>query len=294
MFDRLTERFAAAARSLAGRGRITERNIREAVEQVRTALLEADVAYDVAQAFCDEVVEEALGREVTKSLRPEQEFVGVVHDKLTALMTPPEEAQLAPGVVRVSPPPTIVMLCGLQGSGKTTTAGKLAGLLKKQGRSVMLVAADLQRPAAVEQLETIARRVDEELPGGARVRFYSEPDKVGAYGQRVGVAVDVCRRAVAQARREGVDTVILDTAGRLHVDDALMGELEAVQRAVAPHMILFVVDAMAGQDAVRSARAFHDRLRIDGAILSKFDSDARGGAALTVARVTGAPLLYVG
>ena len=281
-------------RSLSGKGRISERNIRDAAQEVRAALLDADVAYEVAEQFCEEVVRDALGREVTQSLKPGQEFIGVVNDRLIALMTPVDGERPTAGIVRVSPPPTVIMLCGLQGSGKTTTAGKIAGYLKKRGRSVMLAAADLQRPAAVDQLETVAKQVERDLPGGASVSFYSEPDKVAAYGDAVGVAVDVCRRAVKAARKQSVDTIILDTAGRLHIDDDLMGELTGVRSAVSPHMILLVIDAMAGQDAVRSAKAFHDRLAVDGVVLSKFDSDARGGAALTVARVTGAPLLFVG
>jgi signal recognition particle subunit SRP54 len=186
------------------------------------------------------------------------------------------------------------MMCGLQGSGKTTTCGKLAGYLKKRGRSVMLVAADLQRPAAVEQLHTVAEQVKSELPGGATVTFYSEPDKTAAYGKAVGVAVGVCQRAVQAAIKQGIDTVILDTAGRLHVNDELMGELASVNRMLNPHQILLVVDAMTGQDAVNSARSFHQRLSVDGVILTKFDSDTRGGAALSVKQVTGAPIKFVG
>jgi signal recognition particle subunit SRP54 len=186
------------------------------------------------------------------------------------------------------------MLCGLQGSGKTTTAGKLAAYLKKRGRSVMLAAADLQRPAAVEQLQTVAKHVQDEQPGGATVQFYSEPDKVAAYGKAVGVAVGVCQRALAAAQKAGIDTLILDTAGRLHVNDELMGELTQVNRIMRPHQILLVVDAMTGQDAVNSARAFHEKLEVDGIILTKFDSDTRGGAALSVKSVTGAPIKFVG
>ncbi|HYE03532.1 MAG TPA: signal recognition particle protein [Phycisphaerales bacterium] len=197
-------------------------------------------------------------------------------------------------MLRVSPGPTVVMMCGLQGSGKTTTCGKLAAYLKKRGRSVLLVAADLQRPAAVEQLQTVAEQVQREMPGGATVTFYAEPDKVAQYGKAVGVAVGVCQRAVAHARARGVDTVILDTAGRLHVNDELMGELAQVNRAVGPHQVFLVVDAMTGQDAVNSARAFHDKLEVDGVILTKFDSDTRGGAALSVRHVTGAPIRFAG
>jgi signal recognition particle subunit SRP54 len=186
------------------------------------------------------------------------------------------------------------MMCGLQGSGKTTTCGKLASYLKKKGRSVMLAAADLQRPAAVDQLETVVKDVNAKVAGGPAVQFYAEPDKVAAYGKAVGVAVSVCQNAFKAAQKAGIDTLILDTAGRLHVNDELMKELESVKRALRPHQILLVTDAMTGQDAVNSAKAFHSRLAVDGVILTKFDSDTRGGAALTVKKITGAPILFIG
>ncbi|MBX3351448.1 MAG: signal recognition particle protein [Phycisphaeraceae bacterium] len=292
MFERLSEGFGNALRKLSGKGTLTEGNVREAIGEVRTALLEADVHFDVVKEFCDETLREALGREVTKSLRPGEEMIGVVHDRLVALMTPPAGAE--PGLPKVAPPPTVVMLCGLQGSGKTTTCGKLAAYLKKRGRSCMVAAADLQRPAAVEQLQTVVEQVRDDAPGGARVLFYGEPDKCAEYGRAVGVAVDVCRRALADAKREGVDVLILDTAGRLHVNDDLMKELQQVRHATMPHQILLIVDAMTGQDAVNSAKAFHERLEVDGVILTKFDSDTRGGAALSVRRVTGAPIKFLG
>ena len=295
MFERISDGFNNTFRKLSGRGTITEANVREAIDDVRTALLEADVHYDVANSFCERVVEDALGRDVTKSLKPGQEMIGVVHDQLVELLGGrPEDGGSEPGVLRISPGPTIVMMCGLQGSGKTTTCGKLAGYLKKQGRSVMLAAADLQRPAAVEQLETFARQVQEEMPGGANIEFYSEPDKVAEYGKAVGVAVGVCQRALKAARARGIDTLILDTAGRLHINDELMGELSGVNRTLMPHQIFLVVDAMTGQDAVNSAKAFHEQLAVDGVILTKFDSDTRGGAALSVKAVTGAPIKFIG
>jgi signal recognition particle subunit SRP54 len=292
MFDRLSEGFSSALRKISGQGRISDANIAKAVEEVRAALLEADVHYDAVTEFCAQVTEAVRGREVTRSLKPGQEFIGVVHQELIRLMSAPEGA--TPGVLRVSPGPTIVMMCGLQGSGKTTTCGKLAGYLKKSGRSCMLVAADLQRPAAIEQLRIVCEQVQRELPGGATVRFYAEPDKAKAYGEAVGVAVDVCKRAVAEARKQGIDTVILDTAGRLHVDDGLMTELSRINSTLAPHQIFLVVDSMVGQDAVISARAFNERLEVDGVILTKFDSDTRGGAALSVRRITGAPIKFMG
>jgi signal recognition particle subunit SRP54 len=308
MFERLSDGFSTVFRKLSGKAAISESNVAEAMQDVRTALLDADVHLDVVNAFCEGIIADAKGREVTKSLQPGQEMIAIVHERLVDLLggtpagpdvpgappSPSAPSEADTGILRVAPGPTIVMMCGLQGSGKTTTCGKLAAYLKKRGRSVMLVAGDLQRPAAVEQLQTVAHSVEKELPGGARVHFYSEPDKVREYGKAVGAAVQVCRRAVEQARTKGIDTVILDTAGRLHIDDALMDELRQVSRAVGPHQIFLVVDAMTGQDAVNSARAFHERLEVDGIILTKFDSDTRGGAALSVKSVTGAPIRFIG
>ncbi|NUQ68031.1 MAG: signal recognition particle protein [Phycisphaerales bacterium] len=307
MFERLSDAFQGLYRKLAGQSEISERNIAEAMGEVRTALLDADVHIDVVNAFCDSVKQDALGAHVTKSLTPAQEIIGAVHKRLVeflggtsadaaaAMGTPALPAATGDSpILKISPGPTIVMMCGLQGSGKTTTCGKLAAYLKKRGRSVMVAAADLQRPAAVEQLQTVAAQVEKEFPGTARVTCYAEPDKVAAYGKAVGVAVDVCRRAVEEARKTGVDVLILDTAGRLHVNDALMGELTQVNRVLNPHHIFLVVDAMTGQDAVNSAKAFHERLKVDGVILTKFDSDTRGGAALSVKHVTGAPIKFVG
>lgn len=308
MFDRLSEGFSSVLRKLSGKGTITEANVREAMEEVRSALLEADVALEVVNSFTDGVVADAVGKEVTKSLNPGQEMIGVVYDRLIMLLgdlpSVPEGASQeeiakmlmadGPGVMTISPGPTIVMMAGLQGSGKTTTCGKLAAWLKKRGRSSMLVAADLQRPAAVDQLQTVAETVNRDAAGAAQVHFYSEPDKTAAYGQAVGVAVGVCERAIEQARKLGVDTVILDTAGRLHVNDALMGELKQINLRVKPHQIFLVVDAMTGQDAVRSAKAFHEQLEVDGLIFTKFDSDTRGGAALSVKSVTGAKIRFIG
>ena len=289
MFERLSDKLHGVFRNLAGRGRLTEENVREAMAEVRTALLEADVNLDVVDRFCADCVQDALGTEVTKSLQPGQEMVGIVHKRLVALMGPVDTH-----VTLVDPGPTVVMMCGLQGSGKTTTCGKLAAWFKKRGQSVMVAAADLQRPAAVEQLRTVVDTVAAEATGPGRVAFYGEPDKCAEYGRAVGVAVGVCQRAVAAARQAKFDVVILDTAGRLHVNDELMKELESVDRSVQPQNIFLVVDAMTGQDAVASAKAFHDRLKVDGIILTKFDSDTRGGAALSVKTVTGAPVKFVG
>ncbi len=289
MFETLSDRFNTALRNLSGRGRISEENVREAMVEVRTALLEADVHLDVVRSFCDEVVDDALGAEVTKSLRPGQEMIGIVHRRLVDLVGPVDSH-----VMMVDPPPTIIMMCGLQGSGKTTTCGKLAAYLKARGKSVMIAAADLQRPAAVEQLRVVTEEVAAHARGNARVHFYAEPDKCAEYGKAVGVAVGVCQRALKEARREKTDVLILDTAGRLHINTELMGELEAVNKTLKPHQIYLIVDAMVGQDAVNSAKAFHARLAIDGVILTKFDSDTRGGAALSVKKVTGAPIKFIG
>ncbi|MFN0133677.1 MAG: signal recognition particle protein [Phycisphaerales bacterium] len=318
MFERLSESFGDLYRRLSGKGAITETNVQEAMADVRAALLEADVNADVVNDFTKGVLADSVGTRVTKSLKPGDEMIGIVYRRLVDLLggaaplsgerlgeLTQEAAQTIgvelpsvpvpePGIMRVSPGPTIVMMCGLQGSGKTTTCGKLAAYLKKRGRSVMLAAADLQRPAAVEQLETIAKQVETEQSGGAGVTFYSEPDKVAAYGQAMGVAVGVCQRAVTAARKAGVDTLILDTAGRLHVNDDLMNELAAIDRTLHPHQIFLVVDAMTGQDAMVSAKAFHERLKVDGLVLTKFDSDTRGGAAISARAVTGAPIRFVG
>ncbi len=295
MFETLSDRFNETFRRLSGRGRITEQNVEEAMRQVRTALLDADVHVEVVERFCDEVVRDAIGREITQSLKPGQDMIGIVHERLVEIMGPPT----APGapdsrLMLVDPPPTIVMLCGLQGSGKTTTAAKLAAYLKQRGKSVMVAAADLQRPAAVEQLEISIAEVERDGKGSAPTHFYAEPDKCAEYGKATGVAVGVCQRALRAARKEKVDVLLLDTAGRLHVNDELMAELGSIDRALRPHQILLIVDAMAGQDAVNSAKAFHERLNVDGVILTKFDSDTRGGAALSVKQVTGAPIKFVG
>ncbi len=304
MFDRLSEGFSSVLRKLSGKGAITEANVREAMGEVRSSLLEADVALPVVDKFCDDVVKDAVGQQVTKSLEPGQEMIGIVYRRLIELLggQPKRESSIytapvfdeSPMIVTATPGPTIVMMCGLQGSGKTTTCGKLAAYLKKRGRSVMVAAADLQRPAAVEQLRTVVEQVQTEMAGGASVSFYAEPDKCAEYGRAVGVAVGVCQRALAAAQKAGVDTLILDTAGRLHINDELMGELTGVSRMLRPHHTFLVVDAMTGQDAVQSAKAFHDKLGVDSVIMTKFDSDTRGGAALSVRNVTGATIKFVG
>jgi len=278
------------------------------MDDVRTALLEADVHYEVAENFCQRVLQESLGEKVLKAVEPGQQMIKIVHDELVRLLGGDEAVDAAqrgdayvPGqtsadseLLYVSPGPTIVMMCGLQGSGKTTTCGKLAAYLKKKGKSVMLCAADLQRPAAVTQLQVLADQVQREVEGAGVVSFYGEPDKCAAYGKAVGVAVDVCRNALRKAKEIKADVLILDTAGRLHINDELMGELRRVNAALMPQNILLVIDAMTGQDAVNSAKAFNDQLELDGVVLTKFDSDTRGGAALTVREVTGKPIKFIG
>ena len=273
MFESLSASLTSALASLRGRGKLTESNMREGLGAVRTALLEADVAYDVVESFLDKVVEGAIGAKVLETLDPAQQLVGVVHRELINLMGPVDHS-LHLQVGRA----TVIMLCGLQGSGKTTSCAKLARRLKEQGRGVMLVAADLQRPAAIEQLAILGRQL------GVPVHT---PDGVTD-------PVAVCSAGVARARKEGASVVILDTAGRLAIDQALMEELKRIDHTVGPDQVYLVVDAMTGQDAVRSAKAFNDALELDGVIMTKLDGDARGGAALSVKSVTGVPIKFIG
>ncbi|NBW86768.1 MAG: signal recognition particle protein [Planctomycetia bacterium] len=273
MFESLTASLSSALNTLRGRGRLSEANMREGLTAVRTALLEADVAYEVADGFLARVAADAVGAKVLESLDPAQQLVGIVHRELMGLMGPVDHSlHLEAGRT------TVLMLCGLQGSGKTTSCAKLARRIKEQGRGVMLVAADLQRPAAIEQLAVLGRQlgVPVHLPEGA-----TDP-------------VAVCNAGVARARREGASVVILDTAGRLAIDAELMRELATIDRSVGPDQVYLVVDAMTGQDAVRSAKAFNDALEIDGVIMTKLDGDARGGAALSVKSVTGVPIKFIG
>jgi len=254
---------------------LTESNIREGLRQVRQALLDADVNYEVARDFIDKVTQQAVGEQVLKSLRPSEQIVGIVYQELVNLMGPVDHS------LQIKRDGTsILMMCGLQGSGKTTTCGKLAKMLREQGVQPMLVAADLQRPAAIEQLKIIGEQIG--------VPVYSEDPAKSS-------PLQVCRNAVADAKKRGnVKVIILDTAGRLHVDDDLMRELELIDSKVGPDQALLVCDAMTGQDAVRSAKAFNDALELDGVILTKLDGDTRGGAALSVKAVTGVPIKYIG
>ena len=273
MFEALTDKFEGIFHKLSGRGRITEGNVKDAMRDVRQALLEADVHFKVVREFCESVVNKARGQEVIKSLHPGQLMIKIVHDELVELMGPVDSR-----IYYVSPPPTIVMMAGLQGSGKTTTCGKLARHVIAQGKHPMLVACDLQRPAAVEQLSVVAEQAS--VPC-FRIEGESNP-------------VRVARKSVEWAAENACDVVIIDTAGRLHIDEEMMKQAEDIAKAVQPHQIYLVCDAMTGQDAVNSAKEFNDRLELDGVILTKFDSDARGGAALSVKAVTGKPIKFIG
>ena len=282
MLDALSDKLNGVFRNLSGRGRISEENIREAMREVRTALLEADVSFKVVKDFTEAVVQKAIGREVIKTLKPGELMVQIVYEELVNLMGPVDTR-----IYFVQPAPTIIMMAGLQGSGKTTTCGKLARLLVSKGHHPLLCAADLQRPAAVEQLKTLGAQLN--------VPVYADDTKVAAHGSVAkGSAVAVCRAAVAQAKATGRDVVILDTAGRLHIDDALMGELREVNTTLKPHQVFLVLDAMSGQDAVNSAKAFNEQLEVDGLILTKFDSDTRGGALLSSKMITGKPVKFIG
>ena len=272
MFESLTEKFSLVFRSLSGRGRITEANISDAMREVRKALLEADVNYNVVKKFCKDVTEAAVGAEVIKSLHPSQVLVKIVNDELTKLMGPVDCS-----IYFVSPGPTIIMLAGLQGGGKTTTAAKLGQYLVEKGKKPLLVADDLRRPAAIEQLVILGQQIN--------VDVYSEESKN---------SVKVAKNAVKHAQKNGFDVVVIDTAGRLHIDEEMMAEVADVAKAINPHQIYLVCDSMTGQDAVNSAKEFNERLEFDGVILTKLDGDARGGAALSVKAVTGKPIKFVG
>jgi signal recognition particle subunit SRP54 len=272
MFESLQQGLSSAFRSLTGKARLTEANMRDGLQLVRQALLEADVSVDVVQEFMARVSEQAVGEQVLRSLRPEQQVVGIVHQELVNLMGPVDHSLHLRGEV------TVLMMCGLQGSGKTTTCGKLGRLINQRGRKPLLVAADLQRPAAVHQLQVIGEQLG--LP------VYAEEGATDP--------VAVCQNAVKHAKQIGTPVVILDTAGRLHIDDELMDQLKRIDRRVSPEQVYLVVDAMTGQDAVNSAKAFNEALELDGVIMTKLDGDARGGAALSIKAVTGVPIKFIG
>jgi len=271
MFDALSDRLQSALGDLRGRGKLDEEAISRAMREIRLALLEADVNFEVVKQFVAQVRERALGQEVLKSLTPGQQVVKAVHEELTALMGAGSSKLAFTGR-----PPTVILLAGLQGSGKTTAAAKLSLLLRKEGRKPGLVAADLQRPAAIDQLEQLGRQI--------QVPVYREDDSD---------AVTVVHNGIGRLAEDGVDTVIVDTAGRLHVDEELMDELERVRDEAKPANVLLVLDAMTGQEAVNVALAFQERVAFDGVLMTKLDGDARGGAALSVKAVTGRPIKLI-
>jgi len=273
LFESLTSRLQETFQKLRGKGKVTEADVKEAMREVRLALLEADVSLDVVKDFIARVRERAVGQEVLKSLTPAQQVIKIVHDELTALMGgQTAKLEMAPT------PPTVVLMVGLQGAGKTTTTGKLARYLQKQGKKPLLVAADVYRPAAIRQLQVLGETI------GVPVFTMGE----GAN------PVDIAKAGVERAKGERLDVVLIDTAGRLHVNEELMDELARIRDAVRPTEILLVVDAMTGQDAVNVARAFHEQLGLTGVILTKLDGDTRGGAALSVRAVTGCPIKFAG
>jgi len=274
MFENLTDRLSRTLKNISGRGRLTEDNIKDTLREVRMALLEADVALPVVREFVNAVKERAVGQEVTKSLTPGQVFVKIVQSELEKAMGEANEA-----LNLAAQPPAVLMMAGLQGAGKTTSVAKLAKFLRtRQKKSVLVVSADVYRPAAIKQLETLAKEVE--------VEFF--PSDVSQK------PIDIANAAIAHAKLKFIDVVILDTAGRLHVDDAMMDEIKALHAAVKPIETLFVVDAMTGQDAANTAKAFNEALPLTGVVLTKVDGDARGGAALSIRHITGKPIKFLG
>ncbi|MCH7554338.1 MAG: signal recognition particle protein, partial [Chloroflexi bacterium] len=268
MFEALSDRLTGVFRKLSGRGRLTEKQIDEALREVRVALLEADVNFKVARGFIERVKERAMTPAVLDSMTPAQGVMHVVQDELTAILGGTQKKLTA-----ASKPPTVVMMAGLQGSGKTTTAAKLALYLKRQGNRPLLVAADVKRPAAVEQLMALGKQLG--------IPVHEEgTDTTG---------LEVCKSSLAKAKKVGANWVILDTAGRLHIDKEMMAELREIDKKLKPTETLLVLDAMTGQDAVRAAEEFHEQVHLTGLVLTKLDGDARGGAALSVSSVTGLP-----
>jgi signal recognition particle subunit SRP54 len=272
MFDNIQRGLSEALKKLRGRGRITEANIRDAMQEVRRVLLDADVNFTVANDFVARVTQRSVGQQVLRTLDPSEQIFKIVYDELVALMGPVDHS-----FHFAKDRPSVLMLCGLQGQGKTTTAGKLALTLRERGRKPLLVAADLQRPAAIEQLKVLGEQIS-----------------VPVYSEYPANPLDVCRNAVAHARKSMLDTVILDTAGRLHIAEMPMDELRQIDRQVKPDQIYLVCDAMTGQDAVTSAKAFNDALTLDGVIMTKMDGDARGGAALSIKSVAEVPIKFIG
>ncbi len=272
MLEDLTQKLESAFQKLRGYGKLNEKNIAESLKEIRRALLEADVNYKVVKDFVAAVQEKAVGEDVLRSVTPGQMIVKIVHDELVGLLGSSTMQMKTAGI-----PPTIIMLAGLQGSGKTTFAAKLANFLSKRGRKPMLVVADVYRPAAVQQLKVLGKSLN-----------------IPVYEEGLGDPVKISFNAVSAARNQFCDTIILDTAGRLHIDENMMAELTRIKGRVRPHEILFVADGMTGQDAVSAAKEFSDQLDFDGVVLTKMDGDARGGAALSIRAVTGKPIKFIG
>lgn len=273
MFESLTEKLESIFKKLKGKGLLKEEDVDTALKEIRLALLEADVNFRVVKDFIQKIREKAIGKEVLESLTPGQQVIKIVNEELCNLLGKSNvRIQLAPN------PPTIIMMVGLHGSGKTTTSAKLARLFKKEGRRPMLVAADLQRPAAIDQLITLGSQIDVPV-------FYSREEKN---------PVTLCIDSIKKARLDGRDIIILDTAGRLHIDESLMTELKEIKKSVNPKEVIFVADSMTGQDAVNIAKNFEEQIGIDGIILTKMDGDARGGAAISIISVTGKPIKFIG
>ena len=272
MFESLQQNLSSALKTLRGRGKLSESNMRDGLRLVQRALLEADVSLPVVKDFMERVGEQAVGESVLKSLDPTQQLIGIVGRELVDLMGPVDHS------LHLRDDVSVLMLCGLQGSGKTTTCGKLGRMIRQRGKKPMLVAADLQRPAAIQQLQVLGEQLD--------IPVYAD------LGAKDPVAL--CHAAVRHAKASGADVVILDTAGRLHVDTELMEQLSLIDRRIGPDQVYLVVDAMTGQDAVNSAKVFNEALELDGVIMTKLDGDARGGAALSVKAVTGVPIKFVG
>lgn len=273
LFEGLSGKLQETIQKMRGKGRVTEKDVKEMMREIKLALLEADVNFKVVKDFINKVSERAVGQEVMESLTPGQQVIKIVHEELIELMGKvPSKATFSPK------PPTVYMMVGLQGSGKTTTSGKIANLMRKQGKNPLLVACDVYRPAAIKQLQVVGSQLN--------IPVFSVGDKISP--------VDIAKAALEHAAKMQYDLVIIDTAGRLHIDEELMDELSFIKKAVHPHEILLVVDSMTGQDAVNVAQSFNEKLGIDGIILTKLDGDTRGGAALSVKAVTGKPIKYVG
>jgi signal recognition particle subunit SRP54 len=292
MFETITEKLQDVFRKFTARGRLSESNIQEGLREVRLALLEADVNYKVVKDFIDRVTQRAIGQDVIKSVTPGQQIIKIVYDEMVGLMGPPASPAGGQGgqdgtIKFNNTPPTVIMMVGLHGCGKTTTCAKLAKYLVKQTRHPLLVAADVQRPAAVEQLKILGQQ--------NQIPVYTEPACAAASaGRPASTPPRICANSLKFASENNCDIIILDTAGRLHIDEDLMAELKEIVKRVSPHQTFLVCDAMTGQDAVNSAREFHQQIPLDGVILTKLDGDARGGAALSVKAVTGRPIKFVG